>query len=151
MILKTNPSFVVMNDLMSSECLIIQRQEQPGGRGKGKSSLGSDLQAVLHLASQKGQLGGHGEDPTGLGSRAPRTERSPGGADIPPVEPDALVHPPGKRAFRIKKEQLCSYLIKFNTHSRRLDLLLVQKGVQLFDSPVAGEWKVCVCVRSGSC
>lgn len=81
MILKTNPSFVVMNDLMSSfymasECLIIQRQQQPGGRGKGKSSLGSDLQAVLHLASQKGQLGGHGEDPTGLSSRAPRTERS---------------------------------------------------------------------------
>lgn len=66
MILEINPSFVKMNDMTGifytagereALGLFIQRQQQPGGRGKGKSSLGSDLQAVLHLASQKGQLG----------------------------------------------------------------------------------------------
>lgn len=86
MILEINPSFVEMNDLTGifyaageheALGLIIQRQQQPGGRGKGKSSLGSDLQAVLHLASQKGQLGGRGEDPADLSSRAPRTEPPP--------------------------------------------------------------------------
>lgn len=86
MILEINPSFVEMNDLMGVFCtagerealgLIIQRQQQPGGRARGKSSLGSDLQAVLHLAPQKGQLRGHGEDPADLSSRAPRTEAQP--------------------------------------------------------------------------
>lgn len=113
MISEINPSFVEMNDLMGvfytagereALGLIIQRQQQPGGRGKGKSSLGSDLQAVLHLASQKGQLGGHGEDPADLNSRAPRTEplpREPEGVDIPPVDPDALVGLLGKRAVRM--------------------------------------------------
>lgn len=98
MILEINPSFVKMNDMTGifytagereALGLFIQRQQQPGGRGKGKSSLGSDLQAVLHLASQKGQLG------------AP--PREPEGVDIPPVDHNALVRPLGKRAVRLRK------------------------------------------------
>lgn len=114
MISEINPSFVEMNDLTGvfytageheALGLIIQRQQQPGGRGKGKSSLGSDLQAVLRLASQKGQLGGRGEDPADPSSRAPRTEppsQEPEGVDIPPVDPNTLARLLGKRAVRIR-------------------------------------------------